>query len=587
MLKTTTTTTTTTSAGAKTVIKKEIKTTFESAAAVALRLHLTNQRRGIISDLVSTLNVTEFYRTAPALAAFRQFFETNPSPTPAELEEAFTNLIPITTFDDYKEFLDRIITGGDRETPDLLFPGIANYIINSSSTSGGKPKLFPVVTTDDIGKQMLEVHKMKLRHLAAGSTFLEINSLAVRMIEGLPSSMGTVMGNRIVAKLKGLTNDMEIANAVDNGFPLAVKLIKHYPSLLILHALFGLMDKNVGYIGSVFSSTVLDWIHTIQDHKDELLDCIEKGILPQGLVFDEGLEDDIKSSWSANPSRAQDLKQINFSQESWMKAVWPKLESVEAGCGGPFAAGIPKIRFAIGPSVKIVFGVYGCTEGFVVGISLQDASNPNLFQIPNFGVVFEYLETRGNKALISVAELKQGERYQLVVSNKSLGIWRYFLGDIVEFVGFHPATKNPIIQYIGRDGGIRLVPCLVTESEILKAAQAVFDQVKDEIKGEFTSFADILGGRETIAFCFERKSDSTVSVSGLENVLTSVLRQENTVFDAELEGKLRKCVVHFLRPGSFSKYRSWKAETVGSGQVKIPIVASNLEVRDWFLAHCL
>ncbi|ORY53812.1 hypothetical protein BCR33DRAFT_761128 [Rhizoclosmatium globosum] len=548
MLKKTTTTTTTTSAGAKTVIKKEIKTTFESAAAVALRLHLTNQRRGVISDFVTTLNVTEFYRTAPALAAFRQYLETNTSPTPAELEEAFTNLIPITTFEDYKQFLDRIITGGDRETPDLLFPGIANYIINSSSTSGGKPKLFPVVTTDDIGKQMLEVHKMKLRHLAAGIDF---------------------------------------DTKVENGVPLAVKLIKHYPSLLILHALYGLMDQNVGYIGSVFSSTVLDWIHTIQDHKDELLDCIEKGTLPQGLVFDEGLEDAIKSSWSANPSRAQELKQINFSQESWMKAVWPKLQSVEAGCGGPFAAGIPKIRFAIGPSVKIVFGVYGCTEGFVVGISLQDANNPNLFQIPNFGVVFEYLETRGNKALISVAELKQGERYQLVVSNKSLGIWRYFLGDIVEFVGFHPATKNPIIQYIGRDGGIRLVPCLVTESEILKAAQAVFDQVKDEIKGEFTSFADILGGRETITFCFERKPDSIVSVSGLEDVLTSVLRQENTVFDAEFEGKLRKCVIHFLSPGSFSKYRSWKAETVGSGQVKIPIVASNLEVRDWFLAHCL
>ncbi|KAJ3079145.1 hypothetical protein HDU99_000155 [Rhizoclosmatium hyalinum] len=214
MLKTTTTTTTTSSAGTKTVIKKEIKTTFEPAAAVALRLHLTNQRRGIISDLVSTLNVTEFYRTAPSLAAFRHFFETNPSPTPAELEEAFTNLIPITTFDDYKEFLDRIITGGDRGTPDILFTGIPNYIVNSSSTSGGKPKLFPIVANDEVGRPVQAMQKMKLQRIPAGSTILEINSLAVRMIEGLPSSMGTVLANRMLAKLNGYKNDSEIANAV-------------------------------------------------------------------------------------------------------------------------------------------------------------------------------------------------------------------------------------------------------------------------------------------------------------------------------------------------------------------------------------
>ncbi|ORY31912.1 hypothetical protein BCR33DRAFT_703045 [Rhizoclosmatium globosum] len=546
-----------------------------------------NQRKELIVEHVAYLRDTKLFHTSPALNPFKLFLETSTYCSPDDLEAAFTKLVPITTYADYKDLQDSIISG-NVDTPNVLFPKLPNYIMNSSSTSGGKSKFFAIHADEDIGVKMLAMQKMKAGRIAEGSVVLEINSISAQNVFGLSVCPGSILAARMALKVKGLPTDEEIAATVDssNGIPWAIKLVQDYSTLLALHSLFGLVDTRVGYISAVFSSIWLDWAHYIQTHKGELLQCIEFGTLPVACLIEEELQESIMKHWKANPARAQELRGINFNHDGWMKVVWPELQFAEAGCGGVFASGIPRIRSAIGPSVPLVFGPYASTEAMVMGISLQNETDPNLFQMINFGgCLFEYLELNGK--LVSGAELKQGQRYKLIVSNKRLGIWRYDLSDVLEHVGFHPGSKNSIMRYIGREGGIRLVPTFISEQEIITAAKSVFDSTNGKVAREFLSFPDSTAGMEAVAFCFEAVDNNhNLDVDHMEDTLTNVLRSQNERFGLFLGDSLRKCAVRVLPPGTFAEYRGWKARSVGSGQVKIPVVVTNLEVRDWFLARC-
>ncbi|KAJ3284848.1 hypothetical protein HDU79_007814 [Rhizoclosmatium sp. JEL0117] len=219
---------------------------------------------------------------------------------------------------------------------------------------------------------------------------------------------------------------------------------------------------------------------------------------------------------------------------------------------------------------------------------MQDQSDPNLFQILNIFGVFEYLEVGNGGAIVSAANLKEGQTYKLVVSNKRVGVWRYNLQDLVQHVGYHPVTSNPIVRYIGRDGGLRLVPSFVSEQQLKRAADAVFKTTNKALVKEFVTFADNSEPNEAVGFCFEAADENRTLDTGVwEDILTVSLREQNERFEQFYGDKLRKCVVRVLRSGTFAEYRAWRAEVVGSGQVKIPVVIQALETKEWFLARCL
>jgi hypothetical protein len=50
---------------------------------------------------------------------------------------------------------------------------------------------------------------------------------------------------------------------------------------------------------------------------------------------------------------------------------------------------------------------------------------------------------------------------------------------------------------------------------------------------------------------------------------------------------LRTPTVRILEPGTFRLYREWKTKNspAGSGQIKVPTVVYNVDIRDWLLDH--
>jgi hypothetical protein len=62
--------------------------------------------------------------------------------------------------------------------------------------------------------------------------------------------------------------------------PYAISLVKNYRTFFILNALFALTDRRVTTIRFLFASVFVNFLQYVEDEWLLLVDCIEKGIIP-------------------------------------------------------------------------------------------------------------------------------------------------------------------------------------------------------------------------------------------------------------------------------------------------------------------
>ena len=89
---------------------------------------------------------TQFARTAPELAKFRHVTAGRVDGVGGDiLSESFRKTVDLTTYDSYAPFLAGFLEKPCKASAivDLLAPGLPDYLAESSSTSGGRPKTFP------------------------------------------------------------------------------------------------------------------------------------------------------------------------------------------------------------------------------------------------------------------------------------------------------------------------------------------------------------------------------------------------------------------------------------------------------------
>jgi hypothetical protein len=123
---------------------------------------------------------------------------------------------------------------------------------------------------------------------------------------------------------------------------------------------------------------------------------------------------------------------------STIREVWPNLEIFVHG-GVRYAPFDPRVRqfwsgSPTGPDIPRRLELYPASEGF---IAIQDTpGNPGLRLNADIGMFYEFipLERIDDPAAPAFAcdEVEKGQRYVVVLSTCA-GLWRYILGDVVEF----------------------------------------------------------------------------------------------------------------------------------------------------------
>ena len=104
----------------------------------------TNELR---SSIVRANCNTQFAQTSPELTEFRHATAdlVNGMDDDIRLSELFRKTVHLTTYESYAPFLARFFEKPCKASAidNLFAPGLPDYIVTSSSTSGGLPKTFP------------------------------------------------------------------------------------------------------------------------------------------------------------------------------------------------------------------------------------------------------------------------------------------------------------------------------------------------------------------------------------------------------------------------------------------------------------
>jgi hypothetical protein len=258
------------------------------------------------------------------------------------------------------------------------------------------------------------------------------------------------------------------------------------------------MNPNVkgaytGDLSAILISNLPFWITRQQAPGNDivLMDEWEEKIEKMALqVIEESI-----TSVTGVPSWTQILfeRVLVKTKASTLKEVWPNLELYMHGAVSfdPF-----KSRFdEMAPGLNYL-ETYNASEGFF-GIQFEKSVSDFLLML-DYGIFYEFIPKsdweNDDPKVFPLNEVKLGEKYALVISTNA-GLWRYQIGDTIEFTSINPfrfkiigRTKH-FINVFGEelmiDNAIKAIniACVKTGAEINEwtAAPRFFEKEKSGV----------------------------------------------------------------------------------------------------------
>ena len=308
--------------------------------------------------------------------------------------DQFKKQVPIRKYEQFSEYIIKIKNG----EKDVLWPGKMKFFAKSSGTTNNKSKYIPITKESlyschyKAGKDMLSIYE---------NNFSKSN---------IYNGKGLMLGGSI-QKTKTKTNKIIIGD-------LSAILIKKFPFWVNFHRV---PDKK--------TALMHNW--------DQKLEKIAKQAVNENITNITGVP-----SWMLIL-----LKRIlKISGKKNIVEVWPNIELYIHG-GINFAPYKKQFKQLI-PSKKMNYlEGYNASEGFF-GIQDKNKSKGMLLML-DYGVFYEFIPMQkyrqGKLEAIDLSNVEINTNYALVITTNA-GLWRYLIGDVVEFTSINPYR----IKIIGR-----------------------------------------------------------------------------------------------------------------------------------------
>jgi hypothetical protein len=306
--------------------------------------------------------------------------------------DVFSSRIPIIEYDSLVPQIDRMLQGEE----DVLWKGRIKHFAQSSGTTSAKSKYLPVSKQSMKSMHYRGVYDaMALYfHLNPNSKFLTGKSLVVGAGKTSINEKGAHIG-----LLSGLLTEF--------GNPF-----------------LGLFREP-----SYETCMIPDF--------SEKIELMLPRIVKKNMVSVSGI-----------PSWYQILfyRLLDYTKKDSILDIWPNLEVYFHG-GVSFEPYREFFKTMLPSNSMNYLEIYNASEGF---FGLQnDFSDPSLLLMLDYGIYYEFIPIedieREQPKTIPLWEVEKGKAYALVVSNNS-GLWRYNLGDVVQFTSTRPYK----IQIVGR-----------------------------------------------------------------------------------------------------------------------------------------
>ncbi|MBC7827099.1 MAG: GH3 auxin-responsive promoter family protein [Chitinophagaceae bacterium] len=425
----------------------------------------------------------------------------------------FKQAVPIHEYDDIKPYIQRIMDGEQN----ILWNTPVSWFAKSSGTTSDKSKFIPV--SDE---SLQDCHYQAAKDVL--TFYYNFNPDS-----DLLTGKGLVIG--------GSHNIHQVNDEVQYGDLSAVLL------------------QNSPFWGH--------WIRTpelsiaLMDEWENKIEMLAKATIKENVTSISGVP-----TWTLVLFK----RILEITGKSCIAEIWPSLELYIHG-GVSFTPYREQFQKIIGKKIHYL-EMYNASEGFFA--AQDNPSEEGMLLFVDHGVFMEFMpvEEYGKKfpETIGLQNVELGKNYALVISTNG-GLWRYLLGDTVQFTSVYPfkvKVSGRLKHYINAFGE----EVIVDNSD---KAIAVASEKTNSIVNDYTAapvyFGDNNNGAHEWLIEFER---APVDINVFMEELDQALQQVNSDYEAKRYKNiaLAKPIVHVLKKGVFTTWLKSKGKL--GGQHKVP-----------------
>jgi GH3 auxin-responsive promoter len=458
--------------------------------------------------------------------------------------EDFRSHVPVSTYDDYAEAIERIASGESRvltSEPITLFEP-------TSGTSCGE-KLIPF--SSSLHAEFLRAINAwiadLMRHRPAvrrGRCYWSISPATQRRrftAAGIPIGFEDdtqYLGfteRRLMHRLLAVPSNVSRLSSIENF---------RYCTLLHLVA-----SPDLSLI-SIWSPTFLtSLLRSLEPWADRICRDLETGNI---RLPDSSEATQLASCGPRQPRRADCVRSIIQSTSSDVERfqqIWPDLDVISCWTDASAGWHAEQLR-SLFPNVALQSKGLLATE-CVVSFPLVSLDAPALAIGSHF---FEFQEIDNNGEVVETFrlahELNLGRTYAVVVTTGG-GLYRYQLHDMVKVVGY--ANECPLLRFVGRTNQTSdLVGEKLSEAFVRKSLDVVF--VKRNLSPTFAMLVPATSPRPHYRLYLECDRCRDASVSAIATELQQLLENNPHYRYAISLGQLDKLCARLIPPGS---NRAW------------------------------
>ena len=305
--------------------------------------------------------------------------------SPKNSYEEFAKNVPINTYEELKRDIDRMRHG----EADVLWPGQVQWYAKSSGTTNDKSKFIPVSA-----EGLHDIHYQGGKDVV---TFYLRNNPNSRLFDGKSLILGGSHSPNYNVD-GSLVGDLS-AILIENINPL-VNLMRVPRKRTALLSDFEVKRDRIAQ------------------------ECLHKNITNISGV----------PSWMLSVL----VRVMELSGKKHLEEVWPNLEVFFHG-GIAFTPYRSQYEQLITSSKMHYMETYNASEGFF-GIQ-DDPTDRSMLLMLDYGVFYEFIPLeemgRPDATVVPLEEVEIGRNYAMVITT-SCGLWRYMIGDTVEFTSKRP-----------------------------------------------------------------------------------------------------------------------------------------------------
>lgn len=425
----------------------------------------------------------------------------------------FKNAVPIHEYNDLKPYIERIMNGEQN----ILWNTPIYWFAKSSGTTSDKSKFIPV--SDE---------SLEDGHFKASKDVLSMY-YQFKPDSELLTGKGLVLG--------GSHNINPMNNEAQYG-DLSAVLLQNTPFwghwLRTPDLSIALMDEWESKIEKLAESTIKENVTSIS------------GVPTWTLVLFRRI--------------------LELTGKKTMSEVWPSLELYMHG-GVSFAPYKEQFQKLIGKEINYL-EMYNASEGFFAAQDIPGEEGMLLFTDHGSFMEFMPVNEYGKKdpQTIGLQEVEIGRNYALIISTNG-GLWRYMLGDTVQFTSLKPfriKVSGRLKHYINAFGE----EVIVDNSD---KAIAIASEKTGAVVNDYTAapvyFSESSNGAHEWLVEFEK---APASLEDFTKELDTALKNINSDYEAKRHKSiaLRMPIIHAIKKGTFAEWLRSKGKL--GGQHKVP-----------------